>query len=329
MPAKKTSLVSWRRAAPAPVVLIQGGEAILVRRAQDRIVDAVKKAFDPELSMLSANAVEPGELSMTCAPSLFSSEKLVIVDALASMSDDFLKDALAYVADPNPDAVVILKHSGGNRGAKLLKAIEAAGFPRIDAKALTSDSDKQDYAASEFKAAKRTIEPDALAALLAALGQDLSELAAATEQLISDTEGTITVAVVDRYYGGRVEANGFKVADAAVAGNGTEALTLLRHALATGTDPVPVVAAMAMKLRQLAKVQGMSGSSGQLAGELKMAPWQVERARRESRRWDEMALAHSLILVAEADYAVKGGGRDPKYVVERLVTTVAANARKR
>ncbi|MBR7503895.1 DNA polymerase III subunit delta, partial [Mycobacterium tuberculosis] len=67
---------------------------------------------------------------------------------------------------------------------------------------------------------------------------------------------------------------------------------------------------MAMKLRGMAKVQGFSGSSGELAAELKMAPWQVDRARREVRRWNEVALGQSLIAAAEADEAVKGGGRD-------------------
>ncbi|WAL40955.1 DNA polymerase III subunit delta [Brevibacterium sp. BRM-1] len=329
MAAKKTSLTSWRKAAPAPVVLIQGSEAVLVRRAQDRIIAAARRRADPETTFLDAAAYAAGELDMACAPSLFSAQKLVVVDSLAGMSDDFLADALAYVADPNPDAMLILKHGGGNRGQRLLKAIEAGGHPRIDAKPLTSDADKQAYAQQEFDEAQRRIEPEALAALLAALGQDLSELAAGVEQLLADTQGPITTAVVDRYYGGRVEATGFKVADAAVAGRGAEALGLLRHALATGTDPVPIVAAVALKLRQLAKVQGVSGSAGKAAAELKMAPWQVDRARREARQWNEVALGEALMHAAAADEAVKGGGRDPVYAVERLVAGVARRARVR
>ena len=34
------------------------------------------------------------------------------------------------------------------------------------------------------------------------------------------------------YHGGKIEATGFRVADAAIAGNSGEALALLRHALA-------------------------------------------------------------------------------------------------
>ena len=54
---------------------------------------------------------------------------------------------------------------------------------------------------------------------------------------------------------------------------------LLRHAIATGVDPVPIVAVLASQLRQLVKV-GSAGQGGsqQLAKQLGMAPWQVDKA---------------------------------------------------
>ncbi|MGW9826256.1 DNA polymerase III subunit delta [Brevibacterium pityocampae] len=327
MAAKKT-LVPWTRAKPAPVVVVSGGESVLVRKAQDRIVAACRKHKDLETTHLDAVRYEAGDLAMAAAPSLFATRKLVIVDSVAQCGDDFLQDALAYVGEVNEDAVVLLKHSGGNRGSKLLTAIDKAGYPRVDAQAMKNESDRQDFALAEFKRAERTIEPPALAALMSALGSDLSELNAGIEQLLQDTTGPITDTMVNAYYGGRVEATGFKVADAAVAGRSAEALTLLRHALATGTDPVPLVAALALKLRTMARVQGVSGSPGQLASELKMAPWQVDRARRDLRSWNDLALGQALLAVARADEEVKGAGRDPVYAVERLVTRVSAQARR-
>ncbi|GAA4285356.1 DNA polymerase III subunit delta [Brevibacterium daeguense] len=325
--APKQKLIPWNRAKPAPVVVISGGEAVLIRKAQDKIVTACRKHKDLETTRLDAAHYEAGDLLLAAAPSLFATRKLVIVEAVAQCSDDFLKDALRYVEEVNEDAVVVLRHSGGNRGSKLLTAIDKAGYPRIDAQVLKSEGDRQAFAAAEFKAAGRTVERAAMTALMNALGADLSELSAGVEQLIQDTSGTITADIVDRYYGGRVEATGFKVADAAVAGRTSEALSLLRHALATGTDPVPLVAAIALKLRSMARVQGLGGSSGQLAGELKMAPWQVDRARRDLRSWNDVALGRAMLEAARADEAVKGAGRDPVYAVERLVTTVCAQAR--
>ena len=105
--------------------------------------------------------------------------------------------------------------------------------------------------------------------------------------------------MVERYHAGRVEVSGFKVADAAVEGRYEEALRLLRHALATGIDPVPVNAAFAAGLRNIARVGGASrtGRPEDVARDLGMAPFQVRKAAgqlvgwtgegspRPSRRW--------------------------------------------
>ncbi len=327
MAAKKT-LIPWSSAKPAPVVMISGNEQVLVRMARDRIVSAARKK-DPEEIDLDAAGCQGGELAMAASPSLFSTSKLITVDSVEKCSEAFLTDALAYLDDPNDETVLLLLHGGGNRGAKLIKKLDAAGFPRVDAAPLKNESDRAKFAQARFKTAKRQIDEGGMAALMSALGSDLAELNAGVDQLIEDTDGTITAEIVDKYYGGRVEATGFKVADAAVSGDAGSALSLLRHALSTGSDPVPLVAAVAMKLRSMAKVQGFSGSSGELAAELKMAPWQVDRARREVRRWNEVALGQSLIAAAEADEAVKGGGRDPVYAVESFVAEVCRLARQR
>ena len=141
-------------------------------------------------------------------------------------------------------------------------------------------------------------------------------------QLIADTTGTITADLVDRYYGGRVEATGFRVADAAAAGRTTEAVTMLRHALEVGVDPVPLVAVLAMKLRSLAKVSASGGRAD--PGRLGMAPWQIDRARQELRGWTPEGLAGAITAVADADAQVKGESRDPRYAVERAVLRVCA-----
>jgi len=163
-------------------------------------------------------------------------------------------------------------------------------------------------------------------ALVDALGSDLRELASACAQLIADTTGTITATTVDRYYGGRVEATGFRVADAAVAGDAGGAVALLRHALDTGLDPVPIVAALALRLRNLAKVASMRGG-GLSARDLGMAPWQVDRARRDLRAWNPEGLAAAISAVAQADADVKGEARDTVFAVERAVMTIARSRR--
>src|SRR5690606_18254520 len=116
-----------------------------------------------------------------------------------------------------------------------------------------------EFVGADVRAAGRRIAPGAVRALVAAFGDDLAELAGAVRQLLDDVDGEITEAEVTRYHGGRIETTAFDVADAALAGRTGDALVLLRHALDSGADPVPVVAAFAMKIRGMAKVAGTRG----------------------------------------------------------------------
>lgn len=315
---------TWRDVAPAPVILLLGPEEYLAARAFESVRSRMREAEpDTDTVRLDASAYEAGSLIVLGSPSLFGGTKIVEARGLAQMSDAFLQDALDYLADPAPDVVLVLHHGGGTRGKKLLDQLKAGKAVVVECQSLKKDSDKADFVSTEFRAGKRRIDPDAVRSLVAAVGSSLSELAAACQQLLSDTEGLVTAETVEKYYGGRVEATGFKVADAALAGRGGQALAMLRHALSTGADPVPLVAALAMKLRAVAKIYGVRGSSAQLAKELGMAPWQVDQARREAQRWTPEGLNYCIQVLAEADAQVKGEARDPVYAVERAVTAIS------
>jgi DNA polymerase-3 subunit delta len=128
---------------------------------------------------------------------------------------------------------------------------------------------------------------------------------------------------VEKYYSGRVETSAYRVADVAIAGRHGEALILLRHALASGADPVPLVAAFASKLRTMAKLSGERGPSAQLAQKFGLAPWQVDRARRDLQGWTDAGLGAAIQLLAETDAQVKGAGRDPVFALERMIGIVS------
>ena len=319
--------LSWDRVRPAPVVLVSGTETVLADRAIRLLRDTLR-AEDPtlEVSDLDAGAYAPGELLTLASPSLFAEPRLIRVEGVEKTGDAFLEEALAYLASPADDTYLVLRHAGGVRGKKLLDAIRGGlgGGVEIVCAELKRDADKLDFVAAEFQAARRRITGGAQRALVAAFSDDLAELASACQQLLADTDAEITEATVEKYYGGRVETTSFEVADAAIAGRYGEALGLLRHALASGADPVPVVAAFASKVRTMAKVAAARGGANQIAGQLGLAPWQVDRARRDLQGWTDEGLGRVIEALADADAQVKGAGRDPVYALERLVGIVAA-----
>src|SRR6218665_1074550 len=248
--ATKIPQVSWRDPRPASVVLVFGPEEVCAERAIAGVRDYVR-AEDPalEVSDVRADDYAPGTLLSLTSPSLFGEPRLVRVSGVEKCSDAFLQEAVAYLEHPQDGATVVLRHTGASvRGKKLLDALRAGAGDGIEipVPAIKRDNDRADFAAGEFKAAKKRIAPQALRALVSAFADDVTELAAACQQLIGDVQGDITEDVVTKYYGGRVEVSAFVVADTAIAGNYGEALVALRHALASGADPVPMVAAFAM-----------------------------------------------------------------------------------
>lgn len=318
---------TWHRAAPAPLVLIKGPEAVLAGRAVDRITAIMRERGAIEVTRLDASAYSRGALVTATSPSLFADPGLVVVESVASMNDDFLSDALAYAANPDPDCVVVLLHGGGVRGKKLLDLLSKDRRPEYSCPPITKDAELTSFVAAEFERAQRPALARAVRALVDAIGPDVAELASACAQLMSDVSGTIDQDVVARYYGTRVNATGFAVADAAIAGKSGEAIALVRHAMSTGTDPVPLVAALAAKVRALIKV-GAARGRGLDQKALGMQPWQIDKARRDLQRWDAESLALAVEAVARADAEVKGASRAPGFALERAVRTVAGLARQ-
>jgi len=313
----------WRKASAAPVVFISGPEEYLAGRAIRSIREQLKN-LDSSLEIHELDAAEysAGTLLNLTSPSLFAEPRLVIIRGLEKCSDDLITDGIDYLTNPTEDTTLILRHNGSSvRGKKFVEAIrETEVATEIACAEIKKDADRQAFVVAEFAHAQRKIAPGAVRALLDAFADDTAELAAACSQLLMDSADSITEEIVDRYYGGRVETNAFKVADAALAGRSGEAMALLRHALATGADPVPLVAAISMKIRQMAKIYGNRSASAQSLG---MAPWQLDRARKDLAGWSDDGLAAAIQAMADADAAAKGAERDPIYSLEKLVNLIS------
>lgn len=307
-----------------PVLLVRGAEEHFAAEAIRAVTRRGRReAENVEISQIEANQYQARQLDQLLSPSLFAEPALIIIRGFETTNDALLSDALrllpALWREP-ADARVVLQHRKGARGKKLLDALAALGVPTIQCDPLRNDRERAEYLTGVVRSEGRRIASDALGALIDAVGEDLAELSAAARQLITDTTGVIDLASVRTYYAGRVEASGFEVADQAIAGAGPQAVVTLRQAVASGTDVVPVVAALAMKLRTMAKVAAIR-QGGRDAG---LASWQIKRAEAQLKGWTPDGLATAMVAVAAADVGVKGGSRDAMYAVESALLTVAS-----
>jgi DNA polymerase-3 subunit delta len=307
-----------------PLTLVVGEEELLVGRAVTAVVRAARQA-DPDVDVrdVTGSDVERGDLDDMLSPSLFGERRVLVVRGAQDLTKDVAAELQAYVADPLDDVHVVVTHAGGAKGKALLAALAAAKPRRIDAPKITKAGERRDFVRRELRSDGRQVDEEAVAALLEAVGNDLRELASAAGQLLSDTEGPITLDVVTRYHRGRAESSGFTVADRAVDGDLAGALELARWGQSTGLAPVLVTSALASTLRSMAMVASAGRMPAhQLAGQLGMPPWKVEKTQRQARGWRPEGLSAALCAVAAADADVKGAAVDADYAVERLLLTV-------
>lgn len=311
------AVINWYEAKPAPVIFVIGSESYLAGRAIRQIRVHLKEEFpELEVSEIEEGNYTPGALFEYASPSLFGEPRLVIIHSAAEGLKEDLKN---YMSDPADSVTVVVRlsnlvgHSGSIRKELSKQALVVA------CEEIKKDSERIDFVNREFKMAKVQIESVAVRAIVSAFNSDLGEMGAACSQLIANFE-KVTIGHVEEAFGGRVETNAFKIADAALAGNATEAIRLFRHGFATGIDSVALVAALTMRIRQLARLFNDRNAP---AAALGMQPWQVDKARKELAGWQEAELAELVELAAITDGDVKGGSRDPEFSVERLLLAMA------
>ena len=307
--------------------LILGSEGALSDRAINKLTAQLKEN-NCEITNLFAGETIVGDIADALAPSLFSERRALILRDLQDLPEDNREEIVRYLASPDESMTVVFVHKGGVKGKALLDAIKKAKPEIVACEPLKKESEKEGFVKELFLDIGRKASPGAVSALVGALGSDMRELQAAVSQIAADAPaGVIDEVIIDKFHQGRIETTGFDVADATLDGNLSGALIALRSAVETGTDPVMITSAIASAFRSLAKVSGANRGvkSFELAGQLGMAPWQIDKARRQLHRWSPGAIADAVGFIATADAEVKGAASDPIYALEKAVTRIAAS----
>lgn len=308
-----------------PITLIMGGEVVLADRA---LASELALRGDFERTTLDGGELEPGRYGEAVAPSLFADKRVIVIRDLQDVSSDVATEISELFTELDPNLHLIFLHKGGVKGKGLVDTIKKLKPELIQCEPMKKAAEKEEFVRSEFARLGRKISTEAVNALVNATGSDTRELAAACSQIASDIDPTLSVIGEDeiaRYYQGRVEASGFDVADATLAGDPRAALIALRSALDTGSDPVMIISALANSVRTLAKVASAprNANAYALASSLSLAPWQIEKARRQLSKWTPALITSSVKELARADIAVKGGEADPLFALERAVMAIA------
>lgn len=313
-------------AGVGPVHLVVGQEELLVERAVQRVVDTARAA-DPqtEVRRIRAPELEPGDLAELVSPSLFTQARVVVLQAAQDGTKDIAAAIQDYASDVPDGIVLVVTHSGGGRSTGLVDRLRGLDAAVTECPKITRSGDRAAFVRDEVRRAGGSITPDAVTALIDAVGTDLRELAAAAGQLCSDAGGTVDDAAVRRYHNGRAEVTGFTVAEKAMTGDRAGAVEALRWALQIGVAHVLIADALADAVRTVARVRGSGREDPYaLARRLGLPPWKVKKASAQARGWDGAGLAAAIQVVATLNADVKGAAADGEFALERAVQALCA-----
>lgn len=306
--------------------LVLGEEELLVERAIAGVLSGARRtagSSDVPVNRLRAGEVSTSELAELLSPSLFADERVVVLEAAAEAGKDAVAVIEAAAADLPEGTLLVIVHTGGGRAKALADKIRALGAEVHLCAKLAKASERADFVRAEFRSHKVKVDEQTVTVLIDAIGSDIRELASACSQLVADTDGRVDVAAVRRYHSGKAEVKGFDIADKAVTGDVEGATESLRWAMLSGEPRVVLADALAEAVHTIARVGPLSGDPYRLAGELKMPPWRVQKAQKQSRRWSRETVATAMRLVAALNADVKGAAADADYALETAVRRVA------
>jgi DNA polymerase-3 subunit delta len=306
--------------------LVLGDEDLLIERAVTAVLqDARKQAGtnDVPVDRLRAGEVSTSELAELLSPSLFASERVVVLEAASEAGKDAVTLIAEAAADLPEGTMLVVVHSGGGRAKALADQLRKLGAQEHPCRRITKFAERADFIRGEFRAMKVKVSDDTITALLEGVGSDIRELASVCSQLVADTDGAVDAAAVRRYHSGKAEVKGFDIADKAVVGDVAGAAEALRWAMMAGEPHVVLADALAEAVHTIARVAPLSGDPYRLASDLGMPPWRVQKAQKQARRWSRTSVAEAMRLVAALNADVKGAAADADYALESAVRKVA------
>ncbi len=306
--------------------MVLGDEELLVERAVGDVLRSARESAgtaDVPVDRLRAGEVSTNELAELLSPSLFADERVVVLDSAGDAGKDAVALVVDAAADLPPGTMLVVVHSGGGRAKALADQIKHLGAQVHECKRITKPAERADFVRHEFRTLKVKVDDDTVTAVLDAVGSDLRELASACSQLVADTGGRVDAAAVRRYHSGKAEVKGYDIADKAVNGDVSGAAEALRWAMMAGEPQVVLADALAEAVHAIARIGPLRGNPRDLAAELGMHWFRVEKAQKQSRRWSRESVAEAMRLVAALNADVKGAAADADYALETAVRRVA------
>ena len=160
-------------AAPGlpPLVLVTGDETLLVDRAMSGPCAAARR-IDPGRGAPGrpGAGLRPGEFWDLVAPSLFAEPRVVVIRGAQEATKDLATALTTYCSDPVEGVTLLVHHAGGARNKAMVDTMTKAGATVVICNKITKPAERIDFVRAEIRRAGGATTPDAVAALVDAVG---------------------------------------------------------------------------------------------------------------------------------------------------------------
>jgi DNA polymerase-3 subunit delta len=330
---------------PVPAILLLGEEAYLRDACRAQLIER----FVPETSRtwaVSRYSAGRGEtqaaLDQAQTMAMLSPQQVVFLEEAETIEklgeknrDEAVAQLGAYLDDPAPFTVLVVEATGLDQRMKLGKLLaekalvvecalgENAGERQVAAMALARAIGKEQGVEFEKGAVEDLAE--FVAADLMRLKTEIDKLAtyAAEKKVIARAD--VSALVISEK-----TTTVWELAELLASRQPKKALEFLHRLLRDGEEPVQMLGAMAWMYRKLIEASEVKGVANgwQAARALGMRPEQAELALQNAQKISKPRLLAGLHALRDADDRLKGGGAEPRTVMEFLVAQLTGGEAK-
>jgi DNA polymerase-3 subunit delta len=260
--------------------------------------------------------------------SLFAPRRAVVVRGAEALKGD-AQGLGEYLADPNPDVVVVLVAAKPDARRTAWKTVLAQAkvlkMGPLKGQALRA------HVAQELRRRKLPLSEEALDELIERVGQDLRRLLGEVDKLEAfwDGGGPLSAETVAAVSGRGLAPPLYRLSDALLARRVEEVLALTEEVLGEGESGPLVLGALYRALRQVRGVHALGGGRRgrqDLASRLRIPPFKMDDVLAAARRWPGGDLRKAAAAFGRADRQVKLG-RDPRVVLCAAVVEACGGRR--
>jgi DNA polymerase-3 subunit delta len=290
------------------IYVLHSDHPILIERAVSAIRDA---AVPPEARGFNYDVVEgkrKGNQIVALAQTLpmMAQRRMVFVRDIGLLPADEADPVISYLAKPNPSTVLVAVTSKLDKRLKLFAQLSKKGFLHI----LEAPRQVGPWVREEAKYRNVRMDPQAINRLIDTVGNDLSRLSLAIEQLgLYAGDRPVSSDDVDELIADTRERSVFELTDAIGAADRPRALAAVASLCDQRESAVGVVVMLARHIRQLSLLHAMRAMNvprPEWASRVGVPPFVVDKLVAQARSYTPDALAQATQRLATADRALKG-----------------------